>query len=196
MFSPAKAITAAALVFGIGGVLLIAQPFGRQGPSVPNAATEAALQVPVIFTGQIECGPAVGTMTWRNSATVSDPRLTGDAFRGSDSLGYSGPGPSGEDGDPVWMSAQVWGETMRIENDEGAWQGSATTATLDGDSLVATFVLTGEGAYQGFTALMEERFVNNGNCIVPDDRGLIYSDVRGIIFEGQPPAAPELNTWE
>jgi hypothetical protein len=38
MFSPAKAITAGALVFALGGVLLISQPFNQQGGSVPGAA--------------------------------------------------------------------------------------------------------------------------------------------------------------
>jgi len=42
MFSPVKAITAGALVFAIGGVMLIAQPFDQQA-SVPGAATEAGL---------------------------------------------------------------------------------------------------------------------------------------------------------
>ena len=40
MFSPVKAITAGALVFALGGMFLIAQPFGQQGATVPGAATD------------------------------------------------------------------------------------------------------------------------------------------------------------
>jgi len=50
MFSPAKAITAGALVFAIGGVLLIAQPFGQQS-SVPGAAIDGAGLEPASVTG-------------------------------------------------------------------------------------------------------------------------------------------------
>jgi hypothetical protein len=50
MFSPAKAITAGALVFAIGGVLLIAQPFDQQGGSVPGAATDDASVAMSTFT--------------------------------------------------------------------------------------------------------------------------------------------------
>ena len=39
MFSPAKAITAGALVFAIGGVMLMAQPFHQQG-SVPKRSND------------------------------------------------------------------------------------------------------------------------------------------------------------
>jgi hypothetical protein len=51
MFSPANAITAGALVFAIGGVMLIAQPFEQQG-SVPGAATDEASLV----TEEVEPG--------------------------------------------------------------------------------------------------------------------------------------------
>ena len=37
MFSPVKAITAGALVFAVGGLLLIAQPFDQPGVGVPGA---------------------------------------------------------------------------------------------------------------------------------------------------------------
>ena len=54
MLSPAKAITAGALVFALGGALLIAQPFQQQG-SVPGAEAEAVASTWV--TGAIESAP-------------------------------------------------------------------------------------------------------------------------------------------
>ena len=53
MFSPAKAITAGALVFAIGGVLLIAQPFDQQGGSVPGAATDTEVVPATWVTGDV-----------------------------------------------------------------------------------------------------------------------------------------------
>ena len=51
MLSPVKAITAGALVFAIGGALLIAQPFDQHG-SVPGAATAD----PAMMTEEVEPG--------------------------------------------------------------------------------------------------------------------------------------------
>jgi hypothetical protein len=53
MFSPAKAITAGALVFALGGVLLIAQPFDQQGGGVPGAATDTEFIPPVVVNGWV-----------------------------------------------------------------------------------------------------------------------------------------------
>ena len=94
MFSPAKAITAAALVFGIGGAMLIAQPFDQQGSSVPGAATDPGTVAPVWVTGTESIGPACEEATsstddgvvartrgWhcdQQTWETSDPRLTGD----------------------------------------------------------------------------------------------------------------------
>ena len=98
MFSPVKAITAGALVFALGGVLLIAQPFGQQGSvpgGAPGAVTESpspSPEVPVSVSGKVteetnrsfptprsEGGiwyvdDAWWTITWE----ASDPRLSGE----------------------------------------------------------------------------------------------------------------------
>jgi S-formylglutathione hydrolase FrmB len=132
---------------------------------------EASPGLPAGFTGHVECGPSVGPSQWQQIATMSDPRLNGDYFVSVDMDYHSGPGSSGE----------VWGITRRIENAEGAWQGSTTSAVLGGDNTVTTIVLAGEGAYEGLTTLFEETY-DNGTC---------SSEVRGLIIEGEPPAAPE-----
>jgi hypothetical protein len=49
-------MTAGALVFGIGGVLLIAQPFGQQSPGVPGATTNDPAMAPSSFSGAISGG--------------------------------------------------------------------------------------------------------------------------------------------
>ena len=89
MFSPVKAITAGAVVFALGGVMLIAQPFEQAGQrsgcgdeaiaptwspapsSAPSLQQRGHFQGDgVILVRHLECSP----QTW----TSSDPRLTGE----------------------------------------------------------------------------------------------------------------------
>jgi hypothetical protein len=141
-------------------------------PTVVSAqeAAEASPGVPAVFTGGVECGPSVGPSMWQQLAAMSDPRLNGDYYVSVD-MDFHGAG------------AEVWSYTRRIENADGAWQGSTTSANLPGagPNTVVTLVLTGEGAYEGLTALFEETY-DNGTC---------SSEVRGLIIGGEPPPAPE-----
>ena len=195
MFSPSKALIAGALVFGIGGAMLIAQPFGQQGGSAPGAATDVVPQPPAEFSGQVVCGPPIGVGgngsettvdigdeglvltryrggTWRQTIDVTDPRLEGDIYQRWESDGYAV--PDGETGPTV--AAMTW----TIENDEGAWQGGQSELVLaDGTRLQSLTTLTGEGAYEGMTALMGVVGLEGG-CT---------AEIRGVIVEGVP--APE-----
>ena len=198
MFSPAKAIITAALVFGIGGAVLIARPFGQGGGILPGAATDEERAAPVEVTGHIICGsparsitnldPTVvplpdGEMTvtekrggaWLEPATrMSDPRLEGDYFIAENYDEYQVPGAT--------ASIGVGSVTRRIVNDEGAWQGSGTYATLsDGKVTAFSTVLIGERAYEGLSVIWEE--------LAPDD--LCSIDVRGIIIDGDVPPDAE-----
>ena len=92
MLSPVKAITAGALVFAIGGVLLIAQPFEQQGV-VPGATISEPSEA-VEFTATIPWGPEIAAGTsevlasgvveqvgWAHrtaSASANDPRFDGE----------------------------------------------------------------------------------------------------------------------
>lgn len=71
MFSPAKAITAGALVVGIGSVLLLAQPLDQRGTSVPGAATDDPAMAPSFFSGTF------GDDWIRNSEPVAERREDG-----------------------------------------------------------------------------------------------------------------------
>jgi hypothetical protein len=188
MFSPAKAITTAALVFGIGGVMLIAQPFGQEGDTPPGAATDVERAAPVEVSGRIICGSPAraptaaatvvplpdGEMTvtqsrdgaWLESdAQMSDPRLEGDYFISENRDEYQPPGES--------ASIHVGSLTRRIVNGEGAWQGSGTFGALsDGNITAFSTVLVGERAYEGLSVIWEERAPDGSKCGV---------DVRGII---------------
>ena len=194
MFSPVKAIIAGAIIFAFGGVMLIAQPFEQQGGAAPGAATsDTELTRPVEFTGTIVCGPDVRTgMTdiplsggdtsvmrsrggaWQPSATISEPRLEGTYYYAYDGDEYRTEG--------LMSAPSVGSGTWRIENDEGAWQGShPNIGFADGTYSKATTILIGEGAYEGLTAIWEEQH----------DGAACAWDVRGLIIEGDAPAAPE-----
>jgi hypothetical protein len=198
MFSPAKAITAAALVFGIGGAVLIAQPFGQAEDARPGAATDDVRAAPVEVTGRIICGSparmptsaqtvvplADGEMTVTQSrdgaflesdAQMSDPRLEGDYFISDNSDEYRVPGAT--------ATIRVGSLTRRIVNDEGAWQGSGPFGVLsDGTVTALSTVLVGERAYEGLSVIWEEVFPKGSKCSV---------DVRGIIIDGDLPPDAE-----
>lgn len=196
MFSPSKALVAGALVFALGGVLLIAQPSERRAATTPGAASAepaARVTAPVEFTGLIECGPDARTgMTditlsetdtsvarsrgwaWQTPATMSDPRLEGTYHFSYDDDQYRTKG--------VTTVPSVGTGTWRIENEEGAWQGSHPSIGFsDGTYSRATTILRGEGAYEGLTVIWEEQH----------DYAACTWAVRGIIIEGDVPTAPE-----
>jgi hypothetical protein len=155
-------------------------------------------QAPVEFTACVNPGPEVhpgtneqikvaladGEMTiergrdytWQSSVSdVTDPRLDGTWYNSINGDTYTLPG--GEPG-PVF---DIW--THRIENDEGAWQGSLLEIDFaDGDSFDGNLVLIGEGAYDGLTAVTIINF------------GAACPNTRGYIIEGSVPAPPVPNT--
>jgi hypothetical protein len=156
MFSPVKAITAGALVFAIGGLFLIAQPFDQQG-SVPGAEQGAdPMMAPAVVTGTMSFGPEESVYY-----EASDPRLDGEmTWVASNDLEYETPGISIE-------------ATIReLVNDDGRWVGTDTglgvtdSITVDGIEYDTRFrgsylnidfiVMQGEDAYEGLTAVIVE----------------------------------------
>jgi hypothetical protein len=180
MFSPVKAITAGALVFAIGGVLLIAQPFDPQGGSVPGAATDGAREAPVEFSGRLMHGLPIEELS---SETVdgdvevqrevfrphvlrmSDPRLNGEAILATESRVFGG-----EDGITVFSKA------FRIENDAGTWQEVPGFVMQSSPGWTSTFI--GEGDYAGLFAIAD---------VLHDADGW---DLHGFIIDGDVPTDP------
>ena len=165
---------------------------GLLGGSVVDAAAQDGAVAPEAFSGVVHCGSqiAYGTSesqdvmvgdtavrvvserghTWRPSAPgMSDPRLQGDYTISFDSDAYY---PADAVG-----SIDVGAGTWRIENDEGAWQGSYH---IVGDAPVVV-PLVGEGAYDGLTAVVESAF----------DGAACSWEWSGVIFAGDAPAYPE-----
>jgi hypothetical protein len=94
--------------------------------------------------------------------TMNDPRVTGTGVIHGENDSYGSVGPQ-------------WG-TYRLENAEGAWEGTWTGA-LWGDGMVSdvTAWLVGSGAYEGYTYYFHARGANP-------------LKVEGIVFPGSPPA--------
>jgi hypothetical protein len=109
--------------------------------------------------------------TWSGTHTATDDRFSGTHYYSWDGDSYTL--ASGADGPGVAA------EGLRIENDEGAWQGSGATATLpDGTVANSPLVMTGEGAYEGMTAAL---LWVDGPC---------FLDLRGIVIEFPEPPVP------
>jgi hypothetical protein len=195
MFSPAKAITAGALIFAIGGVLLIAQPFDQQGGGVPGAATEVAPPVEFTATWDSNFGPPgvrsdveEGSDPVRSRGYANHPRVvetTGDPrFEGEVTLVVN------HDRYPSNEALWVFNSAFSVANDEGTWRGVPhlefrfSDADLSGRTHFTsgrTQLFIGEGGYAGSYALAD---------IQGDTAGEGWT-LRGVIFEGEPPSAPE-----
>jgi hypothetical protein len=193
MFSPLKAITAGALVLGIGGLVLIAQPVDR-GSGVPGAATDDAAMAPSFFSGEVGdfTENAVPVTVRRDSGVVdgtgesytfpvdaSDPRITGTATVIMNETDYRvGATTLVPTGDVGTMRSVL----MRIVNEDGSWEGPLTNLHLEKDNLdsgSSSGWLTGTGAYEGLEAYVVWAF--------PGD----FSFLGHITAEGPPPV-PDL----
>lgn len=114
--------------------------------------------------------------TWQSEVRdVSEPRLLGTWYNSVDSDVYTGPGGAPGPGFEAW--------THRIENDAGAWQGSLVEIDFpDGQGVHETFMLNGEGDYEGLAAVGTVGF------------GAACPNIRGYIIDGRVPAPPVPNT--
>jgi hypothetical protein len=196
MLSPVKAITAGALIFAIGGVMLIAQPFQQQG-TVPGAEAEAI--APRWVTGDIRASGSCsgGDIVWdgdigrsRNAQcnpqgwTSSDPRLTGDVTRRWNADIYQ------TDEDALWVSMGV----AYLRNDDGGWACSSSDllrgirTTVAGSTVeeemvnggTTTFDCVGDGGYEGLSALLVSELTAGFN-----------EKFSGLVFSGDFPPLPE-----
>ena len=155
------------------------------GPEV-HRGTEEQIVVPVT-DGDMTILQSRG-FTYRQSLTsVSDPRLEGTLYQAVNQDDYILPGddPSTgiSDSRPTGLAIATF--TNRIENDEGAWEGSAVMLdSPDGATYVAPLVMTGEGAYEGLTAIVG--FVDFWNDCA----------VTGYIINGSVPAPPTPQTGQ
>ncbi len=177
MLSPVKAITAGALVFAIGGLFLIAQPFAQQG-SVPGAEQGAELAPPVVVTITNRKKPE-----WRARSALVRPPLS----HLGRVLAVGGHRPPSEwhgdhEGHRVLLGRATPGGNYRGLRHRGRQRqgsvggtGRATQAREFG--AMSMYTLNGEGEYEGLSAVLTQ----------PDD-----NIIKGLIIEGGLPPFPEL----
>ncbi|MFO7531736.1 MAG: hypothetical protein R6W93_04690 [Candidatus Limnocylindrales bacterium] len=104
--------------------------------------------------------------------TSENPRISGDY-----TIVYLGDGPfPAESGQSSRFTSLV-----RIENDEGAWQGPLTIVWLPDLTWVEQGWLKGEGAYEGLSFFTSFR----GSAESPSHVG------EGVIWPGDPPPEPD-----
>ena len=164
-----KAITAGALVFAIGGVMLIGQPFERQA-SVPGAQSDAVIAEFVTIESTEELSAfeydADGNEVIRMTKETSDPRLSGTWTE-----------VWGCGGEPVELCVA----SVLVENEGGSWVGRANGFGGPPAGFYDFTVLEGQGDYAGLTAIRQVTF--------RPDQG----DTEVVaIYEGELPPLPEL----
>jgi hypothetical protein len=184
MFSPVKAITAGALVFALGGLFLIAQPFDQQG-SVPGVEQGAEPAPPVGVTITTSEGTEVGgeectgdtrtacTRTSTEQYSASDPRLSGTAtYRVTEYNWDEAPG-----------NTIFEAHAIEVVNDQGRWVG---TGQFIGPLDLFVLTLAGEGEYEGHTAVVT--WDTSGE---EDEEGM-----KAVIVDGGLPPFPEVPAAE
>jgi hypothetical protein len=209
----AMAAAAAVAVIGVTGIAVaVGTSSGDDETQSPAAATTVApatsvapvteelpAQAPAEFTACVNPGPEVQTgtrertevslpdgemtitrtrgYTWQSTVRdVSDPRLDGTWYNSTAEDLYTSPEGSDVPALGTW--------THRIENDEGAWEGSLFAVNFTGDKTYAPLAMVGEGAYEGLTAVATIDF--GGPC----------PNTRGYIIEGGVPAPPVPQTGQ
>ena len=111
---------------------------------------------------------------WRLSVSdVSDPRFEGTWYQSDNFDSYTGPAAI------AGLGVEL--ETFRVENAEGAWQGSIVVIGwpdgVESSSSEDGLVMIGEGAYEGLTAVMRW----SGEC---------PGNIRGYVMALPEPLAP------
>jgi len=181
MLSPISALGAGALAVVLGAAMLIAQPLDRStsAPAADGPTTPVVVEV----TGTSAAGPCDRVADYE--ATDFGYRLIGrschpewefndERLNGRGTNWHNVHGYSGDDG------VVVESYSFMIENDDGAWrlrpQILLGTQGVAEPTWPAVWILDGEGAYDGLTAVLTV------DDYIP----------HGYIIDGELPPAPEI----
>ena len=172
MFNPVRATIVGALVFALGGVFLVAQPFEQQDAGGPAARVT---QLPAVTVTSSQDCDLPANQGGACTHTASDARVTGPL-----TFSYTGDigGPATAEVELVWADAT-------LEGPDGDWTGHLYLVWTEPTQAFA--VLSGDGAYEGW------QYVASG--IDPEADG--DHDWSGVIYEGAlPPYGPLLGSDE
>lgn len=175
-------VLAAILAALLLGVLLTAGgPF--VGTPAPMPTLEPGVVLPVEGTRAVvsatepvaapDAGRETSTSTTTLELLMEDPRVSGTArierlVEGSSTSGL-----------------RRWSGRMRLENADGAWQGTVTGAAFRDGKEVEYGWLTGSRAFEGYTFF----YISSLDPGAPD--GGTGPMVEGIVWPGEPPPAPD-----
>ena len=161
------------LLAGLSGAVMAQdeEPLDPMGASVWTATSTEVVPpdydfAPVVTSGS---GYEEAVDAIEGLVEASDPRISGRWRLSMDTRRYVG---REFDGQKVW----VWTSTSRIDNDDGAWVGTAT-GFVGGSEGREFDVLHGEGAYEGLTAVF--RWSSE------------ESTLEGVIIPGDLPPLPD-----
>ena len=176
MFGPVKAISAGALAFAMGGVMVTAQQIEPQVGSVPGAAADgdggpgpAALvtgqflmsdrgEHPFEEDSDVDGGAVQRGRDSRGRSEMSDARLSGDVVLRDNADRWCTRPCS-----PETMVDVLWG-SIEVTNDDGSWLGTSvgTTDASAGGAGITYYELVGTGAYEGLSAILFEPETEDG----------------------------------
>jgi hypothetical protein len=185
MLSPVNAIIAGALVFGIGGVMLVAQPFDEQGITAPSAEGDAVSMDPAWVTGTILHAPSC----IQPKRTVDGDVVHEVGYRCESQLWEADDARLNGRATPSWNAdvyrlgpdASVSTGIYEVETETGGWLCSSGPTVAQGSGLFAstrpeTIRCAGQDTYVGLTAVLD----------VDPDAGTF----EGLVFSGAVPEAP------
>jgi hypothetical protein len=125
-------------------------------------------------------GSVVHVLGWRVERSIdwSDPRLPSEMVSRMNVDTYLA-----ED-DIV----QTFAETYRLEGSEGVWTGTGRALAMEhGHEADWLMVLTGEGAYEGLSAMLVRETVRGD----PDRDEIDHTLMKGYVVEGELPPMPD-----
>ena len=176
MFSATR-VAAAVAIFTLGAsVALIAGPLGPSSEPVPGQPAAESPVPPIIVSGTSsgirmeDLGdevPGSEPPTMHGNVSVSEPEMDDPRVSGTYRLTQSGQNHGG--------MGPMWG-TMRVENEEGAWEGPVSGYWTDTDTHFAG-CLTGESAYEGLAYCLQ----------AAADVVLMNVAFDGLVYQGDSP---------
>ena len=176
MFSATR-VAATVAIFALGAsVALISVPLGRSTAPAPGQPAAEEPERPVVVSGTaadirlvdmcdevLDSDPPMLTgNTSVSEPEMDDPRVSGTYLLVQNGQNRGGAGP-------------MWG-TMRVENEDGAWEGPVSGYWTDSDTHFSG-CLAGEASYEGLTYCLR----------TAADVYALKVQVDGLIYEGSAP---------
>lgn len=187
LWAPVPILLVVGLLFALMvSFMQVGAPWDLRGPAAPHPTpTATASPTPVATTDGVGDEYVTGTMSFSPVENGTETKvgnvtqLRGLVFTGAWTMNdarVNATGTARLSVDEYTNVCSEWG-TMRLENANGAWEGTVTAGAWNGgETTNFSGWLVGSGAYAGYTYYVH--FWGSGYSYL----------VEGIIFQGSPPA--------